>query len=130
MKEKQGGSIPTGLKRWPLKLVKHLADTTCASSSPAGPVGCCPLKVSKGAKMKNQYNQEPHLTKDSEDTNGKVTNSQLDRHKREPRGKRSALSQQVTTRHILTDAYKGIATTTQKKTHKRSTKEVPPWNRQ
>ena len=28
MKEKQGGPIPTGLKRWPLKLIKHLADTT------------------------------------------------------------------------------------------------------
>ena len=35
MKEKQGGPIPTGLK--------HLADTTCISPSPAGPVGCCPL---------------------------------------------------------------------------------------
>ena len=43
MKEKQGGSIPTGLKRWPLKLVKHLADTTCVSQSPAGPAGCCLL---------------------------------------------------------------------------------------
>ena len=32
-------------------------------------------KVSKGAKIRNRYNQEPHLTKD---TNGKVTNSQLD----------------------------------------------------
>ena len=32
-------------------------------------------KVSKGAKIRNQYNQVPHLTKD---TNGKVTNSQLD----------------------------------------------------
>ena len=32
-------------------------------------------KVSKGAKIKNQYNQVPHLT---QDTNGKVTNSQLD----------------------------------------------------
>ena len=32
-------------------------------------------KVSKGAKIKNPYNQVPHLTKD---TNGKVTNSQLD----------------------------------------------------
>ena len=31
-------------------------------------------KVSKGAKIKNRYNQEPHLT---QDTNGKVTNSQL-----------------------------------------------------
>ena len=33
----------TCLKRWPLKLVKHLADTTRVSPSPAGPVGCCPL---------------------------------------------------------------------------------------
>ena len=32
-------------------------------------------KVSKGAKIRNQYNQVPHLT---EDTNGKVTNPQLD----------------------------------------------------
>ena len=39
MKEKQVGPIPTGLKRWPLKLVKHLADTTCVSPSPAGPGG-------------------------------------------------------------------------------------------
>ena len=43
MKEKQGGLIPTGLKRWPLKLIKHLADTTCVTPSPAGPTGCCPL---------------------------------------------------------------------------------------
>ena len=34
-----------------------------------------PGKVSKGAKIRNQYNQVPHLTLD---TNGKVTNSQLD----------------------------------------------------
>ena len=33
------------------------------------------LKVSKGAKIMNRYNQVPHLT---QDTNGKVTNSQLD----------------------------------------------------
>ena len=32
------------------------------------------LKVSKGAKIKNRYNQVPHLT---QDTNGKVTNTQL-----------------------------------------------------
>ena len=31
--------------------------------------------VSKGAKIRNRYNQVPHLTPD---TNGKVTNSQLD----------------------------------------------------
>ena len=39
------------------------------------------------------------------------------------------LSQQVTTRHISTDTYKSLANTRQKK-HKRSTKEVPPWNGQ
>ena len=32
------------------------------------------IKVSKGAKIKNRYNQVPHQIKD---TNGKVTNSQL-----------------------------------------------------
>ena len=31
------------------------------------------IKVSKGAKVRNRYNQVPHLT---QDTNGKVTNSQ------------------------------------------------------
>ena len=33
------------------------------------------FKVSKGAKIRNRYNQVPHLT---QDTNGKVTHSQLD----------------------------------------------------
>ena len=33
------------------------------------------IKVNKGAKIKNRYNQVQHLT---QDTNGKVTNSQLD----------------------------------------------------
>ena len=46
------------------------------------------------------------------------------------RVKRSALSQQVTARHIQTDERKGIANTRQKKHKKRSTKEVPPWNGQ
>ena len=32
-------------------------------------------KVSKGAKIRSRYNQVPHLT---QDTNQKVTNSQLD----------------------------------------------------
>ena len=32
-------------------------------------------KVSKGAKIRNRYNQVPHLT---QDTNGKVINLQLD----------------------------------------------------
>ena len=43
MKEKLGGPIPKGLKRWPLKFIKHLAYTTCVKPSPAGPAGCCPL---------------------------------------------------------------------------------------
>ena len=33
------------------------------------------LKVSKGAKIRNRYNQVPYL---NQDTNGKVTNLQLD----------------------------------------------------
>ena len=36
---------------------------------------CATSKVSKGAKTRNWHNQVPHLT---QDTNGKVTNSQLD----------------------------------------------------
>ena len=52
------------------------------------------MKVSNGAKIRNLYNQVPHLT---QDTNGKVTNSQKTPH---TRAKRSALSQQVTTKHI------------------------------
>ena len=52
------------------------------------------LKVSKGAKIRNRYNQVPHLT---QDTNGKVTNSQQTP---QTRAKRSALSQQVTSKHI------------------------------
>ena len=33
------------------------------------------IKVKKRAKIRNRYNQAPHLT---QDTNGKVTTSQLD----------------------------------------------------
>ena len=57
------------------------------------------MKVSKGAKIRNRYNQVPHLT---QDTNGKVTNSQLDTTKR---GKRLALSQQVTSKRSLLLGY-------------------------
>ena len=52
------------------------------------------IKVSNGAKIRNRDNQVPHLT---QDTNGKVTNSQKTP---QTRAKRSALSQQVTTKHI------------------------------
>ena len=57
-------------------------------------VFCDISKVSKAAKIRNLYNQVPHLT---QDTNGKVTNSQ---YTPQTRAKRSALSQQVTTKHI------------------------------
>ena len=36
---------------------------------------CKLMIINKGAKIRNRYNQVTHLTKD---TNGKVTNSQLD----------------------------------------------------
>ena len=52
------------------------------------------LKVSNGAKIRNRYNQVPHLT---QDINGKVTNSQKTP---QTRAKRPAPSQQVTTKHI------------------------------
>ena len=35
----------------------------------------CLIEVGKRAKIRNRYNQAPHLT---QDTNGKVTTSQLD----------------------------------------------------
>ena len=40
---------------------------------PPTPLGLQTAKVSKVAKIRNRYNQVPHLT---QDTNGKVTNSQ------------------------------------------------------
>ena len=52
------------------------------------------IHVSKGAKIRNRYNQVPHLT---QDTNGKVTNSQLDTTNER---QEVSPSQQVTTRHI------------------------------
>ena len=61
------------------------------------------IKVREGAKIRNRYNQVLHLTND---TNGKVTNSQLDT---------TDESQEVSCfpagdhKHILTDAHKGIA---------------------
>ena len=75
-------------------------------------------KVSKGAKIRNRYNQVPHLT---QDTNGKVTNSQLDT---------TNESQEVShfpagDHKAHTNVHKGIANTIQKKKqqkiHKRST---------
>ena len=82
------------------------------------------LEVSKGAKIRNRYNQVRHLT---QDTNGKVTNSQSDTTNESqevspfPAGDHKALINRRAQRH---SKHK----TEQKR--KRSTKEVPPWNGQ
>ena len=84
---------------------------------------CClnMYNVSKGAKTRNRYNQVPHLT---QDTNGKVKNS-VRHHKREvspfPAGDHKTHINRRPQRH---NKHKT------EKTHKRSTKEVPPWNGQ
>ena len=82
------------------------------------------LKVSKGAKIRSRYNQVPHPT---QDTNGKVTKSQLDT---------TNESQEVSPfpavdhkAQINRRAQRHSKHKTEQK-HKRSTKEVPPWNRQ
>ena len=82
------------------------------------------VKVSKGAKIRSRYNQVPHLT---QDTKGKVTNSQFDTTNESkevspfPAGDHKAQINRRVQRH---SKHK----TEQK--HKRSTKEVPPWNGQ
>ena len=80
------------------------------------------LEVSKGAKIRNRYNQVPHPT---QDTNGKVTNSQSDT---------TNESQEVSPfpavdhkAHINRRAQRHSTHKTEHK-HKRSTKEVPHWN--
>ena len=82
------------------------------------------IKVNKGAKIRNRYNQVPHPT---QDTNGKVTNSQLDTTNK---------SQEVSPfpaddhkAHINRRTQRHSKHKTEKK-HKRSTKEVPPLNGQ
>ena len=61
VKEKQGGLVPTGLKRWPIKLIKHFADATGVSPSPAGPAGCCPLKVQERISVGTIYKGKSQL---------------------------------------------------------------------
>ena len=78
-----------------------------------------PVKVSKGAKIRNRYNQVPHLT---QDTSGKVTNLQLDTTNESqevspfPAGDHKA--------HINRRAQRHSKQNTEQN-HKRSTKEVP-----
>ena len=82
------------------------------------------IKLIKGAKIRNRYNQVPHLT---QDTNGKKTNSQLDTTNESqevnpfPAGDHQA--------HINRRAQRHSKRKTEQK-HKRCTKEVPPWNGQ
>ena len=82
------------------------------------------LKVSKGAKIRNLYNQVPHLT---QDTNGKNTNSQI----------YTTNESQEVSPFPATDHRAQINRRQQRhnkhkteKKHKRSTKEVPSWNGQ
>ena len=81
-------------------------------------------KVSKGAKIRNLYNQVSHLT---QDTYGKVINLQLDTTNESqevspfPAGDHKA--------HISRRAQRHSKHKTEQK-HKRSTNEVPPWNGQ
>ena len=81
------------------------------------------MKVSKGAKIRNRYNQVPHMT---QDTNGKVTNSQLDTTNENqevspiPAGDHKEHINRRTQRHCKHKTEK----------HKRSIKEVLPWNGQ
>ena len=81
------------------------------------------IEVSKDEKIRNRYNQVPHLT---QDTNEKVTNSQLDTTNQSqevspfPAGGHKAHINRRVQRHSKHKTEK----------HKRSTKEVPPWNGQ
>ena len=42
----KGRWLPVGLHGWPFKFVKHVADATGVSPSPAGPPGSCPSPMS------------------------------------------------------------------------------------
>ena len=82
------------------------------------------VEVCKVTKIRNRYNQVPHLT---QDTNGKMTNSQLDTTNESqevspfPAGDHKA--------HMNRRAQRHRKHKTEQK-HKISTKEVPPWNGQ
>ena len=82
------------------------------------------VKVSKGAKIRNRYNQVPHLT---QDTNGKVTNSPLDTTNEGQEGSLFPAGDHKV--HINRRAQRHSKHKTENP-HKRSTKEVLPWNGQ
>ena len=60
-------------------------------------------KVRKRAKIRNRYNQAPHLTQDA---NWESDNVTIRHHKLEPRGQPFPL--QVTTKHQQTDVHESI----------------------
>ena len=81
------------------------------------------IKVSKDAKIRNRYNHVPHLT---QDTNGKVTNSQLDT---------TNESQEVSPfragdRKVQINRRVQMHSKHKAEKYERSSKEVPPWNGQ
>ena len=78
-------------------------------------------EVSKGAKIMNRYNQVPHL---NQDTNRKVTNSQLDTTNESQEVSPFTAGDHKT--HINRRAQRHSKRKTEKK-HKRFTKEVRPW---
>ena len=81
------------------------------------------IKVRKRAKIKNRYNQAPHLT---QDTNGKVTTSQLDITNKSqevspfPTGDHNASINRRARKHNKNKT----------KITQMITKEAPPWNGQ
>ena len=89
--------------------IVHMDPLNAKRSCPKRNVGigyvkmhCFHGKVRKREKIRNRYNQALHL---SQDTNGKVTTSQVDI---TTDANRSVLSQQVTTRHQHTDVHESI----------------------
>ena len=80
-------------------------------------------KVRKIAKIRNRYNQVPHLT---QDTTWKSDKTIIKHPKREPRG----VSLFPAGDHKAAMNRRESMTNTRQKKHKGSTKEVPPWNGQ
>ena len=78
------------------------------------------MKVNKGAKIRSRYNQVPHLT---QNTNGKVTKSQLD-----ATNESKEVSPFPAGDHMTQMNRRAQKQKTEK--HKISTKEVSPWSSQ
>ena len=85
--------------------------------------GCYVLKISKGANIRNRYNQVPHMTQDTNGESDKLTDTTIESQEVSPfpAGDHKA--------HIKRRAQRHSNHKTEQK-HKRSTKEVPPWNGQ